>query len=675
MPNGSNTDTHRVEEIAYARISRPFPSEVIVLTPSPTTSSATPVDMRYLRLLARQFPTARTTYSEIINLTAILNLPSATEHFMSDVHGELEAFTHIRNNCSGVIRERVRAVFGHELDSHTQADLCTLIYYPDEKLDLMRETGDLLPEWYYEVLIHLINLARTLSDNYTRSHVRKMLPSDYGYIIDELLHISLGSDSAHHTYHEQIVRSVVDTGAAEDFIRSLASLIKRLAVDTLHVVGDVYDRGPRADRIMDELMAHGNVDVQWGNHDIAWMGAAAGSEVCMAQVVRTCVHYDTLGVLESSYGISLRELALFADATYAHEPGTHRVHRIEKAINVILFKLMEQTIARHPNWGMDNRCLLGAINTQTGTVRIDGRDWPLSTTDFPTLDPACPSQLTAEERRVMDGLADAFADSDRLRRHVQFLFDHGSVYKVCNGRLLFHGCVPLDADGDFSTIVSDGRQLKGRAYLDYVERMARRAWQTGDQLALDWMWYLWCGAHSPLAGRVMKTFERAYVADETAWGEPQDPYFDLTRQPEVARRVLAEFGLTGAHARIINGHTPVHEVDGDTPVRADGHLLVIDGGFCQAYHKTTGIAGYTLIADARGLRLKAHRPFHGVKAALTANEDIASAHETTIEDSNERPLTVADTDTGVRIRAQIAELQALLEAYRAGELAEQPQLA
>ena len=627
-------------------------------------------DLHYLRLLARQFPTASATYSEIINLQAILNLPCGTEHFVSDIHGELEAFTHIRNNCSGVIRERVNTLFSDTLDARTRADLCTLIYYPDEKLDMMRALGDLLPEWLYEVLGHLIFLARTLSDNYTRSHVRKMLPQDYGYIIDELLHISLGRDSAHHTYHRRIVQSVVETGAAEDFIRSLATLIKRLAVDTLHVVGDVYDRGPRADRILDELMEYGNVDVQWGNHDIAWMGAAAGSEVCMAQVVRTCVHYDTLGVLESSYGVSLRELALFADATYEHEPGKERVHRIEKAINVILFKLIEQTIARHPNWGMQDRCLLGAIDLSSGTVRIDGRDWSLSTADVPTLDPAHPAELTEEERKVMDGLVAAFADSDRLRRHVQFLYDHGSVYKVCNGRLLFHGCVPLDADGSFSSVISNGQARTGRAYLDYVERIARGAWHTHDQLALDWMWYLWCGAHSPLAGRVMKTFERAYVADPEAWNEPQDPYFDLTRDAEVALRVLSEFGLEGPYARIVNGHTPVHEVDGDTPVRADGHLLVIDGGFCQAYHKTTGIAGYTLIADARGLRLKAHRPFHGVTAALMANDDIASAHETTIEDRSDAPLMVADTDTGMRIREEIDELEELLLAYRSGELVE-----
>lgn len=627
-------------------------------------------DTAYLRLLSERFPTRRAAYTEIINLQAILNLPCGTEHFMSDIHGELEAFTHIHNNCSGVIRERVHALFGDELDDHLMDDLCTLIYYPDEKLAMMRHLGNLLPKWHHTMLIHLTNLARRLADGYTRNHVHKMLPEDYGYIIDELLHVSLGEDSAHHTYHEDIVRSIVEVGAAEDFIRSLTHLVKRLAVDRIHVVGDIYDRGPRADRIIDELISYGSVDVQWGNHDIAWMGAAAGSEVCMAQVVRTCVHYGTLDVLESSYGISLRELALFADATYAHEPGSKHMHRIEKAINVILFKLMEQAIGRHPNWGMDDRCLLGAIDVVAGTVRIAGRDWPLSTTDFPTLDVTQPSELTAGEAAVMEGIAAAFADSDRLRKHVRFLFEHGSVYKVCNGRLLFHGCIPLDEDGSFSTVVSGGHKLSGRAYLDNVDRVARKAWTRGKQQDLDWMWYLWCGYHSPLAGRLMKTFERAYVADPAAWTEPQDPYFDLTRDPEVAARVLKEFGLGGPLAHIVNGHTPVHEIDGDTPVRADGQLLVIDGGFCQAYHKTTGIAGYTLIADARGLRLKAHRPFMGVKAALSGNVDIASAHEQVIDDMSKTPVRVADTDRGKRICARIDDLMALLEAYNEGDLPE-----
>lgn len=627
-------------------------------------------DLKYLRLLSQQFPTSQAVYTEIINLEAILHLPRVTEHFMSDIHGELEAFTHIHNNCSGVIRERVNQLFKDKLNERERADLCTLIYYPDEKLSLLRSAGALNSAWYDATLKHLCNLARTLSDNYTRSRVRKLLPETYGYIIDELLHVSLGATSAHHFYHERIVDSIIATGASDDFIQSITRLIKRLAVARLHVVGDIFDRGSRADRILDELIAYESVDLQWGNHDIAWMGAAAGSEVCMAQVVRTCVHYNTLDVLESSYGVSLRELALFADATYAHEPGKHRLHRLEKAINVILFKLMEQAIARHPNWGMQDRCLLGAIDVQAGTVRIGGRDWPLSTCDFPTLDVAHPAALTEDERRVMDGLAAAFADSDRLHAHVQFMYDHGSVYKVANGMLMFHGCVPLDDQGDFATVISDGYELRGKEYLDYVDRMARSAWMTGDQLALDWMWYLWCGSHSPLAGRVMKTFERAYVADKSAWKEPQDPYFDLSRDEAVATKVLREFGLEGDGTHIVNGHTPVHEVDGDTPIRANGKLLVIDGGFCSAYHQTTGIAGYTLIVDRNGMRLKAHRPFAGVRAALTGNTDIASAHEQLIEDWRAHPKYVEDTDDGLSICEQIEDLSRLLLAYRSGLLPE-----
>lgn len=624
-------------------------------------------DLKYLRLLSQQFPTRQAVYTEIINLEAILNLPCAMEHFMSDIHGELEAFTHIANNCSGVIREIVERMYADELTGKERADLCTLIYYPDEKLTLLRRAGGLNTVWYDKTLKNICNLARRLSDAYTRSFVRKHLPEYYGYIIDELLHVSLGTDSAHHFYHERIVDSIIATGASDDFIRSMARLIKRLAVTKLHVVGDIYDRGKRADRIMDELMVHGNVDIQWGNHDAAWMGAAAGSEVCIAQVVRTCVHYDTTDVLERSYGVSLRKLALFADATYGHEDG---VHRIEKAINVILFKLMEQTIARHPNWGMADRCLLGNIDVKTGTVRIGDKVWPMTTRDFPTLDPENPSELSEEEQRVMDGLVAAFAESDHLRAHVQFMYDHGSVYKVCNGRLLFHGCVPLDKNGGFASVVSDGHTMHGKEYLDYVDRMARRAWTSGDIQALDWMWYLWCGYHSPLAGREMKTFERTYVADESTWKEPQDPYFDLTRDEEVASRVLAEFGLEGDEVHIVNGHTPVHEIDGDTPVRAGGKLLVIDGGFCSAYHQTTGIAGYTLIEDKFGLRLKAHRPFRGVDAALAKNNDIASAHEEIIEDHRDKPLHVLDTDDGLSILEQIEDLSELLSAYRGGILPE-----
>ena len=636
----------------------------------PQSSATTHIsahEMRYLKLLAQQYPSCQAAYTEIINLEAILNLPKGTEHFMSDIHGELEAFTHILNNCSGVIRERMNKLFGKTLDARTIADLCTLIYYPDEKLNLMRSAGELTTQWYDMALHHLLNFARTLSDGYTRSKVRKALPEDYGYIIDELLHVSLGAQSAHHSYHERIVDSIIATGATEDFIRSLTKLIKRLAVDHLHVVGDIYDRGARPDRIIDELMAYHSVDIQWGNHDAAWMGAAAGSEVCIAQVVRNSIHYDALDVLESSYGISLRELALFAEATYTSDDV---LPPMEKAISMILFKLMEQTIARHPNWHMEERCLLGGIDAAAGTVRIDGHDWPLVTRDFPTLDPHDPSALTDEERSVMDKLVVAFADSDRLRRQVGFLYEVGSVYLVSNDHLLFHGCVPLNEDGSFAEVISDGRSLAGKEYLDYVDMMARRAWTTHDQLALDWMWYLWCGKHSPLAGRTMKTFERTYTSEPSLCAEPKDPYYDLSSSADVARAILAEFDLTDSCARIVNGHTPVHTTEGESPVRADGHKLVIDGGFCSAYHATTGIAGYTLISDARGLRLKAHRPFNGVAAALASNDDIASASEVVIENRSERPVSVGDTDTGMAIRTQIDELSSLLSAYRAGVLKE-----
>ena len=622
--------------------------------------------MQYLQLLARQFPTRASAYTEIINLQAILQLPRGTEHFISDVHGELGAFVHILNNSSGVIRERVERVFEGRLDAREQADLCTLIYYPEEKLELERSRGEIAWEWYWNALMRLIELARTLSDCYTRSHVRKLMPEEYAYIIDELLHVSLGAQSAHHAYHKSILGAIIAAEATDDFICSLAALIKRLSVARLHVVGDVYDRGPRGDRIVDKLMTRGEVDVQWGNHDIAWMGAAAGSEVCAAAVVRICAHYGTLDVLESSYGVSLRELALFADETYADEDG---MTRLEKAANVILFKLMEQTIARHPNWEMEDRCLLGSLDLTAGTVRIGERDWTLRTRDFPTVDPREPSRLTEGEQRVMEGLMRAFADSDRLRRHAGFLFDHGSVYLVRNNNLLFHGCIPLNGDGTFAQIVSDGKTYGGRALLDYVERMARRAWATGDQRALDWMWYLSCGAHSPLAGRVTKTFERAYVVEREAWDEPQDPYFHLARNKDVCERILREFGCRGADSHIVNGHTPVREADGDTPVRADGRLLVIDGGFCQAYHKVTGIAGYTLISDEHGMRLKAHKAFQGIRAALLEDADIVPAHELTIFEAP-RPLRVCDTDTGDEIRRQISDLDDLLAAYNAGILGE-----
>lgn len=624
-----------------------------------------PAERKYLELLAEKFPTTQSVFTEVINLEAILNLPKGTEHFVSDVHGEYEAFEHILNNCSGVIRERVGQAFAMELTRDEQADLCTLIYYPELKLRRLREQDRLTSEWYAITLTRLVRLARRLSGSYTRSKVRKAMPVAYAYIIDELLHISPDERETRLAYHQRIIDTIVDTGSADDFVCSLAALIKRLAVDHLHVVGDVFDRGPHADKIMERLMAYHSIDVQWGNHDIVWMGAAAGSYACLAAVIRNNIHYDSLKILESAYGVSLRELALFAEATYRADDG---MSPVEKAISVILFKLEGQTIRRHPNWHMDDRLLLEHVDAERGVAVVDGREYELRTRDFPTLEADDPYALTPEEQRVMDNLMNAVRSSDKLRRHVGFLFEHGSTYLVHNGNVLFHACVPMNEDGSFCAVNHQGQMLSGRAYYDYADRLARRAWHEHDQVSLDWMWYLWCGRFSPLSGRVVKTFERTYFADRSTWEEPRDPYFSHTEDPAMCARVLEEFGADVERGVIINGHTPVHAAAGESPVKAGGRLVVIDGGFCQAYHSTTGIAGYTLIADPEGMRIKAHRPFGSIADVLDLNADIVSDDDRF--QRNPRPLFIGDTDTGADIRGQICDLRALLDAYRTGEIPE-----
>lgn len=624
-----------------------------------------PAERKYLELLAEKFPTTQSVFTEVINLEAILNLPKGTEHFVSDVHGEYEAFEHILNNCSGVIRERVGQAFAMELTRDEQADLCTLIYYPELKLRRLREQDRLTSEWYAITLTRLVRLARRLSGSYTRSKVRKAMPVAYAYIIDELLHISPDERETRLAYHQRIIDTIVDTGSADDFVCSLAALIKRLAVDHLHVVGDVFDRGPHADKIMERLMAYHSIDVQWGNHDIVWMGTAAGSYACLAAVIRNNIHYDSLKILESAYGVSLRELALFAEATYRADDG---MSPVEKAISVILFKLAGQTIRRHPNWHMDDRLLLEHVDAERGVAVVDGREYELRTRDFPTLEADDPYALTPEEQRVMDNLMNAVRSSDKLRRHVGFLFEHGSTYLVHNGNVLFHACVPMNEDGSFCAVNHQGQMLSGRAYYDYADRLARRAWHEHDQVSLDWMWYLWCGRFSPLSGRVVKTFERTYFADRSTWEEPRDPYFSHTEDPAMCARVLEEFGADVERGVIINGHTPVHAAAGESPVKAGGRLVVIDGGFCQAYHSTTGIAGYTLIADPEGMRIKAHRPFGSIADVLDLNADIVSDDDRF--QRNPRPLFIGDTDTGADIRGQIADLRALLDAYRTGEVLE-----
>lgn len=623
--------------------------------------------MKYLTLLSEKFPNQQAVFTEIINLQAILNLPKGTEHFMSDLHGEYEAFLHILNNCSGVVREHVDEDFGDSLSEREKGELCTLIYYPREKIALARAAHQDSPTWYKTILDQLITVARRLSSRYTRSKVRKAIPHDFAYIIDELLHTHPDENNYRVRYHERIIGSILETDSTEDFIYSLAELIKVLAVDHIHLVGDVFDRGGGAAKIMDRLLRceHQRTDIQWGNHDILWMGAAAGEPACIVTVLRNNLRYGNFEILENDYGISLRELVSFADRTYR---AGERITPLIKAVNVMLFKLEGQIILRHPEFDMHDRLLLDKIDLADATVEIDGARWPLTTSDFPTLDPDSPYELTPEEGRIIDKLVQEFTGSDHLRSHIDFLYRHGSMYLVRNSNLLFHGCVPMSADGTFTNVNCLGTWRAGRDYMDFCDSIARRAWRTREQEALDWMWYLWVGHKSPASGRLVKTFERSYIADESTWAEPMDPYFELTREVPACDAIMREFGIVPGSGHIINGHTPVKTIKGESPIRADGRLLVIDGGFCQAYHPKTGIAGYTLIASSRGMRLKAHEAFKSVEEAIMRNADIQS--ETTRFDVPTRRLMVSDTDTGEEIRAQINDLRQLLEAYRTGQLPE-----
>ena len=619
--------------------------------------------LKYMKLLSERYPTVRSLSREIINLSAIMNLPKGTEHFMSDIHGEYEAFAHILNNCSGVIREKVDLLYRDSLSHSERKELCALIYYPSEKLRMARLRGE-GKLWYTDTVNRLIELARLLSSKYTRSKVRKAMPEDYAYILDELMHIQKDEDDNQIHYHRKILDTVIELDA-DDFIRSLSGLIKRLAVDRLHIVGDIFDRGESADKVVDLLMRCHSLDIEWGNHDILWMGAACGSEACIANVVRNCVKYGNVGTLEKGYGISLRELSRFAAQTYPELPYEQAML---KAISVIQFKCEGQVILRNPDYDMSDRLLLDKINLDDSTVVIDGTVWPLNDCDFPTLMSDAPYELTEGERRVMDELREAFVSSPRLREHISFLYEKGGMYRCYNDNLLYHGCVPLRADGSLDEVAIPGGTYKGRELFDEADLIARRAFfaKGEKQPELDFMWYLWCGVRSPLCGRTIKTFERAFIDDKRAWTEPKNPYYDHYYRELTCNMILSEFGLTYSIAHIVNGHTPVRTVKGELPIRANGRLLVIDGGFCREYHETTGIAGYTLIYNSHGLRLKAHEPFESVEKAVLENIDIHSSSE--IVETERRRVMVGDTDDGRKILGEIEDLYELLEFYRKGEL-------
>lgn len=625
-------------------------------------------DERYLELLAEKYPTEQAVSREIINLTAILSLPKGTEHFMSDLHGEYEAFCHILNNCSGVIREKVDLLFGETLSDFDREEICTLIYYPVEKLELVRKEGKNNEEWYRATLGKLIDIARLLSSKYTRSKVRKAMPKEYAYILDELIHVQKDEDDNQVVYHRNILDTLLELDNADEFIEVLAGLIKRLAVDHLHIVGDIFDRGACADRIIDLLMQYHSLDIEWGNHDILWMGAAAGSKACIATVVRNNLKYNNTKILENSYGISLRNLALFAEKIY---PNEEPMKAALKAISVMLFKLEGQVILRNPDYNMTDKLLLHKVNVEKQTVEIDGTEYAIKEEAFPTVnfdsgDMEDIYQLSEEEEQVMEGLRMAFVNSIRLRQHIDFLYQRGSMYRIFNGNLLYHGCVPLDESGNLEGVAFGKKRYHGREYLDYAERIARRAWsKDARQKDRDFMWYLWCGRKSPLSGRNIKTFERTYVLDENTWFEQSNPYYKFYHEEKVCNMILHEFGLYSERSHIINGHTPVRTSKGEHPVRAEGKLLVIDGGFCKSYHKTTGIAGYTLIFNSHGIRIKSHQPFQSVYAALTENKDIESKSEL-VETEKER-LMVRDTDSGKKIKEDIDGLKMLLQAYRNGD--------
>lgn len=622
--------------------------------------------MKFLRLLSEKYPTRQQVCTEIINLQAILNLPKGTEHFMSDLHGEYEAFFHILNNSAGVIREKVDMAFEEVLTARERSSLCTLIYYPQEKLRRIHEEGRNTEEWYRFVLQKLIDLAKLLSSKYTRSKVRKAMPSEYSYILDELLHAQPDEDNNQMVYHSKIIDTLLRLEEGNDFIIALSSLIKRLAVDHLHIVGDIFDRGERPDAILNMLIDHHSLDIEWGNHDILWMGAACGSQACIAAVVRNCLSYNNISVLEQGYGISLRPLVLFAEKMYDEEDPNKAA---KKAISIILFKLEGQIIRRNPEYQMEDRLLLDKVDYENACIELDDKSYPLKEKRFPTVDRDDPYKLSQAEREIMDELEKLFLESEQLQRHVEFLYSHGSMYQVFNGNLLFHGCVPLDEDGALKAIHLEGRIYQGRSYMDYADMAARRAFFSEDppQRYLDFMWYLWCGSNSPLSGRVVKTFERTFIEDKSTWEEPKNPYYEYQSSEPVCRMLLREFGLYSENSHIINGHTPVHVNQGENPLKAHGRLIVIDGGFCKAYQKTTGIAGYTLIFNSHGMRLKSHQPFSGMEAALEENMDIDSESQQVV--TFPKRVMVADTDTGERLKEQIADLEDLLTAYREGWIA------
>ena len=645
-------------------------------------------DLRYLQLLSRSFPTIADASTEIINLEAILNLPKGTEHFLTDIHGEYEAFQHVLKNASGAVKRKVNEIFGHTLRESEKKEICTLIYYPEEKLQLIKEQETDLDDWYLITLNQLVKVCQNVSSKYTRSKVRKALPAEFSYIIQELLHES-SVEPNKHAYINVIISTIISTKRADDFIIAMCKLIQRLTIDSLHIVGDIYDRGPGAHIIMDTLCDYHNFDIQWGNHDILWMGAASGNDACIANVIRMSLRYANLATLEDGYGINLLPLATFALETYENtncDAFTIKFNtdyntkdlgldtKMHKAIAILQFKLEGQLIMRHPEFHMEDRMLLHRIDFEKKTICVDGKEYPMKDVDFPTVDPVHPYELTEEESKVMLRLQQVFMRCEKLQRHVKFLFSKGGMYKIYNGNLLYHGCVPLNPDGSFMQVEICGKEYCGKALYDILEYYARRGYYAKEAkeraLGQDMIWYIWAGPGSPVFGKAkMATFERYFLKDKETHIEEKNSYYKLLENEEVIGRILEEFGLDKADAHIVNGHVPVEQIHGESPIKCGGKLLIIDGGFSKAYQKKTGIAGYTLVCNSRGMRLVAHEPFESTEAAIIKESDIFS--DSVVVENFPRRKLVADTDTGKEIQENIFYLEELLEAYREGTIMEE----
>ena len=646
-------------------------------------------DLRYLQLLSKQYPSIRKASTEIINLSAILELPKGTEHFISDIHGEYEPFLHVLRNGSGSIKRRIDEIFEYTLTEKEKRNLATLIYYPEQKLPFILKELDNPVEWYRKTLFQLIKLCRVYSSKYTRSKVRKTLPKDFNYIIEELLH-EQESDKNRHEYYNSIINSIVETDRGGAFISALAKLIQRFTIARLHVIGDVYDRGPGAHIIMDELMRHHAVDFQWGNHDIVWMGAAAGSKACIANVIRVSLRYANMETLENGYAISMLPLISLAVDVYGDDPclqfrpkeaedeftenEQRLMARMHKAITIIQLKLEGKIIQRRPQFQMNDRLLLDKINFEDCSVRIGKKDYPLIDSNFPTIDPQNPLELSDYEKNVMEKICISFKNSERLQSHIRFLYSKGSMYKTYNGNLLYHGCIPMTKNGELRHFTLDDIDHSPKSFMDRLERLARQGYFSKDdpeskQYGMDTMWYLWSGAQSPLFGKEkMATFERYFIDDPETHTEQMNPYYSFRTDEDVAGKILAEFDINPETGHIINGHVPVKVKKGESPVKAGGKLIVIDGGFAKAYQKTTGIAGYTLIFNSYGLLLAAHQPFESTQKAIEQEQDIHST--TTILEQNTQRIRVRDTDNGNEIQQRIDDLTRLLHAYRSGLIKE-----